>query len=326
MRISSEADLDSLTRGAKLLAVVAAWSELGLWRRLAEASDPLRVDELPADERALRITAAVLSNAGLLDGAGSTLKLSAMGRRMYEHSELLSKQALEDLGDLSRMADVVKDGGPVRDSNGASKATSGGVRPDDLEHTRSFLDRLYRRSRDSAASSAGWIARRSFPGARALDLGGGHGRYAHELARRGMRVTLFDRPIAIDLAKERFGEEIGYIGGDFHEDSLGGPYDVVLLSNIVHSEPPEGNIKLIERCASALEKGGWLIIKDLFLDELGRDPEEAAFFGTTMLYYTESGQCYGAGDVGSWCRRAGLEKTETVAVGHSTLVFAKKPG
>lgn len=325
MRISTESDLDSLARGAKLIAVVAAWSELGLWRRLADADGPMDLNELPANLRSLRITAAVLANAGLLDGGKDLWTLSAAGRRLFDRNELLAGDSLDWLGDLSRMSQVLREGGPVRDVDGGSKATSGGVRADDMEHTRRFLDKLYRRSEDSAKKSAFWVARRSFDGARALDLGGGHGRYAHELASLGMRVTLFDQPIAIELAKERFSEEISYIGGDYHTDSLGGPYDIVFMSNIVHSEPGPSNAALIDRVSRVLEPGGWLVIKDMFLDELGRDPEEAAFFGTTMLYYTEAGRCYSVEDAADWCGRAGLERDDTVAVGHSTLLFARKP-
>ena len=39
------------------------------------------------------------------------------------------------------------------------------------------------------------------PSGRALDLGGGHGRYGHALAKGGHMVTLFDREICCEIAR-----------------------------------------------------------------------------------------------------------------------------
>ena len=325
MRVHTEADFDSMTRGAKLLAVAAAWHELGLFEALAASSEPVGLDELPGDPRAVALTAPVLMNAGLLDGDGRAVRLSTVGRSLFERGELPSAQNLEWLGDIAKMGEVLRQGGPVRAADGTSKATRGGVRPDDPERTRNFLNVLFRRSADSAAETASWIARRVGPGARALDLGGGHGRYAHELVQRGLEATLFDLPVPADLARERFGDELRVIAGDYKLDPLGGPYDAALLSNIVHGEDDEANAALIEKIAGELSPGGWIVIKDMFIDEQGRDPEEAAFFNTTMLYYTQGGRSYGLTEAKSWCERAGLGDFEAIAVSTFTLAFARKP-
>ncbi len=314
-----------MVRGAKLIAVVAAWVELGIVDKLAKATEPVPVDELPGDRRAVELSASVLANAGLLDGDGEAVRLSPTGRRLYEQGELPSPKNLEWFGDLSRMTDVLREGGPVRDENGRSKVTRGGVRPEDTQRTREFLDMLYRRSAESAAETASWIARHVPAGARALDLGGGHGRYAHELKQRGMEATLFDLPVPADLARERFGDELRVVAGDYKTDDLGGPYDVALLSNIVHGEDDASNRALTQKLAQSLAPGGLLVIKDMFLDEQGRDPENAAFFTTTMLYYTEGGRSYSLRDVKAWYESAGLEGFDVIAVESFTLTLARRP-
>lgn len=326
MKIHTESDFDLLLRNVKLLSVAAAWTELGLWEELARRDGPVDLAELPGDPRALSITAAVLAHAGLLDGAGDTWRLSPVARELQARGQMPTGRNFDVLQDLSKMAEVLREGGPVRGPDGKSKATSGGVKPEDVEATRRFLDMLYRRSETSAESAAEWIVPRLPPGARVLDVGGGHGRYSEAFARRGCRATLFDFPHVTDYARERYGDRLAYRPGSFHVDDFGGPYECAFLSNIVHGESGAANAALTKRLFAALAPGGFIVFKDMFIDEQGRDPEQAVFFGTTMLFYTEGGRTYTLRDVSAWCREAGFEEPDAVAVETFNLVFARKPG
>ena len=165
MRINSEADFDALARAAKLLAVASAWTELGLWDALAAADGPVDLAEVSGDTRALTITAPLLAHAGLLDGGGRHWRLSAVARAMHGRGELPTERNLGWIGDLTRTPQVLRDGGPVRGPDGESKATSGGVRPNDRAATRTFLDMLYRRSEAAAEQLADWIGPRLASGA-----------------------------------------------------------------------------------------------------------------------------------------------------------------
>lgn len=325
MRIGAEADVDALGRAAKLLAVASAWSELGLWDVLAGRDEAVELSELPGDPRALAICAPVLAHAGLLDGDGHRWAMSETARTLHARGELPHGHNLDWFGDLGRMAQVLREGGPVRSADGVPKLTTGGVRVDDRERTRAFLDMLYRRSEQSAAEVARWLVPRLSDGAAVLDLGGGHGRYARLLAERGCTVTLLDLPIVVELARERHGEALRYLTGDFHTAELGGPYDAALLSNIVHGEPPEACAALVARLFAALAPGGQLVLKDMFIDEQGRDPENAVMFGVTMLYYTQRGQSYTVADVRAWCAAAGFASVEVIALASYSLLIARKP-
>lgn len=58
---------------------------------------------------------------------------------------------------------------------------------------------------------------------RVLDLGGGHGAYAVELARRGADVTLVDQPAALTMAREAAadaGVDLDLVGGDYLADDV----------------------------------------------------------------------------------------------------------
>ena len=75
-------------------------------------------------------------------------------------------------------------------------------------------------------------------------------------------------------------------------DDLGGPYDLIMLSNIVHGLGPDEMESLFPRLRSALTPGGVVAIKDMFLDHTMARPESAAMFGLTMLLYTSAGRSH----------------------------------
>ena len=162
-----------------------------------------------------------------------------------------------------------------------------------------------------------------------LDLGGGHGRYAHELVQRGLRATLYDRPVCVDLARERYGDTLGYRVGDFLGDDLGGPYDAALLSNIVHGLGTEEVAGLFRSLHSSLASGGLLALKDMFLDDLGAWPAPAAFFGLSMQLYTREGRSWTVGEVREAAIPAGFREPEAVVdadLGHTLLLLRATDG
>lgn len=316
--IHSPQDLDRLRRSAHAYAVVAAWSGAGLFDALA--GGPRRLDALPADTRAVVVTVPILLHLGLLQGDGERFELSSSARRLWEQGRLGLGGAENVLGDLSNLDPVLSQGGPVR-------ATEGGVREDDPEAAHAFLDRLFRLSAEVVDATVEVMTTHLEPGARVLDLGGGHGRYGHALAEAGFRVTLFDRPVCCDVARERFGDALEYRSGDFMVDALGGPYEAVLLSNIVHGLGPEENEALLARVRDAVVPGGWIALRDMFLDETRAQPEQAAFFGLTMLLYTREGQVYTLEQTRELCRSAGLvpDRHVTLYDQGSAFVLARRP-
>lgn len=328
MRVNNEGDFEELLYGARLLAVAAAWNALGLWRELAEKAGPTDLSDLPGDLRALEITARILAHGGLLEGTGRMFTLTEPGREIYQKGGLPTGRhltGLEGLEDLSRMADVIANGGPVRGPDGKSKVTSGGVTPDDLDNSRRFLDMLYHRAEGASAHVLKWLSRCIPNGGSVLDLGGGHGRFARTFADHGYRATLLDVPIVIDLARERHVDELDYRAGNYFEVDLGGPYDGVLMSNIIHSESHEDNARLFQRVSAALKPGGYLALRDVIVDDLGTGPARAVSFGITMLFYTNQGRTYTVREIAAWADGAGFTAPETISSGDHALVLMHKP-
>ena len=318
--IRTENDLDALSRAARAWAVLLAWGELGLFDALADGA-PRAPAQLPGDERAVSITAPILGHLGLLTRhrrpGGDAWALSDAGRRLVEETGL-SLGPASALADLARLPEVMRTGAPCFE-------TSGGVVKDDPERSRRFMDMLWRRSAAGAAETARLIGARRPAGA-ALDLGGGHGRYGAELADRGFDVTLFDRAICVGFARERHGDRFAYRSGDFTAPGarLGGPYDVALLSNIVHGLSEAELDGLLPRLREALRPGGLLVLKDMFLDDTGCGPEVSDVFGLSMLMCTAGGRSYAVDDMRRRLRAAGFASAEHVGVPYLSfsLLFA----
>jgi SAM-dependent methyltransferase len=305
LKLETEYDSYQWINAAKALAVVSAWNGLGLFERMR--GGPVLRSELPADARAIDTTLPVLQHVGLVALDGARVGLTERARRLLETREMPSDRNLVALRELGRMADVLRHGGPVKDDEGQPKATMGGTIAGDVAATERFLDMLYRISEEPAKSTFTWLA----PGLPAkgavLDLGGGHGRYARAFADAGHDVTLFDQEAVVGLAKKRHGESLRYLAGDFHKvDTFGGPYDLILMCNIVHGEATEANGSIVTRAAKSLRPGGRLVIRDMFLDEHGGNPGSAAFFGITMLYYTLHGRSPSIPEARGWFKDAGL--------------------
>jgi O-methyltransferase involved in polyketide biosynthesis len=122
---------------------------------------------------------------------------------------------------------------------------------------------------------------------------------------------VFDLPATLKTAERTVKEaglesRIALLPGDFNRDSLGGPYDVVLMSDVLHYQRAEANAGLVKKVFSHLNAGGRLIIKDRFLDEAGTSPAWAAAFAVHILVNTERGRCYKVSEASRWMIEAGF--------------------
>jgi len=309
MKISTPTDFDGLWRNATLYAIIAAWAQRGLFSSLMQK--PRAIEDLPANQRALECTVPMLIHSGLLQTDGQLLALTPLATKIEQQADW-PKAGLGQLSDLSRLGDTFDDGDPVKDEQGTPQKTDGGVNREVPEQARNFIDRLYHRSDESSLLTAQWLQRHWAAGGRILDLGGGHGRYAKELADRGFDLTLFDIELVVAFARERYGNTLSYINGDFLVDDLGGSWDGIFMSNIVHGLSEEENRHLLKRLRNALKPGAMLAVKDMFLDQSGAHPEVSAAFAVTMLMYTSAGKSYRLNDYQQWCQEAGFSDFQII--------------
>lgn len=160
---------------------------------------------------------------------------------------------------------------------------------------------------------------------RLLDLGGGAGTNAIAFCQvyAELTATVFDLPATLPLTEKTIKDaglesRIALRAGDFNKDGLGGPYDVVLMSDILHYQTFETNQALVKKVYDHLAPGGRLIIKDRFLDEAGTGPAWTTAFAVHILVNTQQGSCYKIAEAMQWMTKAGfasvseLERTAVV--------------
>ncbi|MBI2431724.1 MAG: methyltransferase domain-containing protein [Candidatus Hydrogenedentes bacterium] len=166
-----------------------------------------------------------------------------------------------------------------------------------------------------------------------LDLGTGPGTYAVTLLQRypRMRALLFDLPEVLPITREQvhkadLAPRVEFVAGDMTRDEFPPGYDLVLLSNIIHSFGPVVNRDLVRRCFTGMASGGRLIIKDFLVDPQRSGPPFSLMFALQMLLNTDGGDVYSTADVEAWTNAAGFVEGEFRDLTEQTrLWIVRKP-
>ncbi len=197
---------------------------------------------------------------------------------------------------------------------------------------------FYLAMRDIAREQAPGLAARLglAAGQRLLDLGGGPGVYGLTFADEtpGLMATVFDLPGAKtafdqEAALHQRGAEVAFIQGDYAQEPMGGPYDVIWISQVLHSEGPQACQELISKAAEALAPGGVLWVQEFYVGPQAPRNPWPALFSLNMLVNTPRGKSYTVEEVCGFMEKAGLQdcayQGPTVEGGPSSLVKGVKP-
>jgi hypothetical protein len=143
------------------------------------------------------------------------------------------------------------------------------------------------------------------PGAgRVLDLGGGHGEYGMEFARRGLDVVLQDRPAILDFPHRReawAAAGVELFAGDFFEALPEGPFDLVFCTGVTHTFDGEHNCRLYRRLRPLVPASGAVAI-GTFL----RGTPRARLFAVQMLVVGNRGDTHSEDEYRAWLGEAGF--------------------
>jgi len=188
-----------------------------------------------------------------------------------------------------------------------------------------------------------WRARQHAPGvvslldlsdvSRVLDVGGGSGAYAMAFVRAkpDIAAVVFDLPNVIPLTQEYIRQEglsdkVKTVVGDYGVDPLGGGFDLVFLSAIIHSNSPSQNRTLIRMAAEALAPHGQVVVQDFIMDEDRTGPPFAALFALNMLVGTEAGDTYTESEIRQWMEQEGLRHVVRKDTPFGTTLIIGKNG
>ncbi|MDE2161097.1 MAG: hypothetical protein KGJ30_19470, partial [Burkholderiales bacterium] len=190
---------------------------------------------------------------------------------------------------------------------------------DDAVRTRTFVMAMHERALGVARALVGCIdlaGRRSM-----LDVGGGPGTYSVLLTARfpGLRSEVLELPGVAAVARELVAqagasERVALRDGDYHGADFGSGKDVVLMSGMFHRETPAACRSLIARAAACLDRGGLLVVADVFTDAGGTSPAFAAMFGLNMMLTAPDGGVHADADVQRWMAEAGFVELRTTAL------------
>lgn len=309
--------------------VLAAAADLELFDKLAGG-------DFPADEAARRLGGDLRATSVLLDALAALGLLEKRGDRYHIAENVLGLLSGRGAGNVLAMAQhqancmrrwvqlarVVKTGRP------AEREPS--VRGEEADYA-SFIEAMDNISAPMAPQVVGDLQPQPFR--HLLDVGGASGSWtiAFLASYPGATATIFDLPQVIPQAKARIaeaglGHRVRFVGGDYLVDGLPKGADVAWVSAIIHSLSRQENRKLFASVFAALEQGGRILIRDVFMDESRTSPAYGALFAVNMLTATEGGGTYTLEEVREDLESAGFGGMRVVRKdeGMNAVVEARK--
>jgi predicted O-methyltransferase YrrM len=307
-----------------------AAAEIGLFETLTESgkSASQLADALDTDPRATELLLNALTALGVLDKRDDTFSIPEGLVPLLTGSEETAvlpmiRHHTTCAHRWDTLAEVVRTGRPVHDAAPAPRTET---------ELRAFILAMHVVGRDVADEVVAAVRPDRFR--RVLDVGGASGTYTIALLRAvpEIRVTLFDLPDVVGMARERLRksgllDRVELTSGDFYIDPLPGGHDLVLLSAIIHQNSPAQNRALYEKCLDSLEPGGSVVIRDLLMDESHTEPPGGALFALNMLVATEGGGTYSYEEIRSDLESVGFVDVELIqrSMWMNGLVAARRP-
>lgn len=165
-----------------------------------------------------------------------------------------------------------------------------------------------------------------------LDLRCGSGYYAVEFVKQkpGLKPVLFDFPRVIHFAKEQlekegYADKVEFVEGDLMTDDFGSGYDLVFISNIIHEYSIWDSIKILRKVFDSMNRGGWVVINEVIIDDDRTAPLYSAMFAVNMLVNTMEGDSFTETDIWVMLREAWFSNISRKATEFETaLMFAQK--
>ncbi|HKT03942.1 MAG TPA: methyltransferase [Rugosimonospora sp.] len=305
-----------LMQGYRDTGLLRAAIDLGLFGALAAGpvEAPAVAQRIGADPRGTRILLDALSAIGLVQrigerfqaapGAGELLDPSA-GPYVGHLAPILAGDAEWDA--LKTLSDAVRRGGTVAAENAE---TPGYAYWEDFAKHATF----------ATSPLAVLIAEILGPWARdrealsVLDVACGHGIYGYTLAaaQPQARVTSVDWPNVLPHTREhaaRLGvlERANFIEGDMFTVPLGGPYDVAMVTNVLHHFSEDRAVELLQRVHDALRPDSRLVVVGFTTDDETPEQDPAPYlFSVLMLVWTANGEVHSVDEYERMFKRAGF--------------------
>lgn len=282
-------------------AAIKAAIEVDLFTAVGEGHDtaPRMAARCGTSERGARILSDYLTVQGLLTkDAGGAYGLTPESAAFLSKSSPAYMGAMADfLGGphlqhmFSALTQAVKKGGVAVDASGSTaKEFDGWI---------DFANSMTAMMGPAAAQIAQIVNQPREATLGVLDVAASHGLFGFTIAKENpnARITALDWPNVVEITKanaQRWGlaDRVSTIGGDAFSVDLGGPYDVILLTNLLHHFDHDANVRLLKRMKSALRQGGRVITLESVPNDDRVTPPLPASFSLIMLATTPAGDSF----------------------------------
>jgi C-methyltransferase len=284
--------------------------ELRVFDCLSSPLDSGRVAAaIGADPRATRILLDALVANSLVLRDGELYSLSADVRRLlvstspeYFGGNTFTAASDWEWDTMRHLADVVRAGGPIGDA---------AAEQPDFPFWVDFATNLTGLTKASAGFLAEAVAV-DHP-QRILDVGSGPGVFGLVAARHPeSQVWLQDWPAVLAVAERRahamnLADRTRLIAGDAFEVPLGGPYDLIIVANLLLQFSAERSVQLLRRLVSVLADGGRIVIAGFTAgDAPPHEQAHAHMLGLLMLAGTSGGELHSSAAYQKMLATAGL--------------------
>jgi 2-polyprenyl-3-methyl-5-hydroxy-6-metoxy-1,4-benzoquinol methylase len=152
-----------------------------------------------------------------------------------------------------------------------------------------------------------------------LDVACSHGYYGVNLAKAEPRAHVWgvDWPNVLPITEknyERNGitDRFSKIPGDMFTTPLGGPYDIAMITNVLHHFSEVTSTQLLRRLCGVLKPGGRIAVTGHTFNE-GERPEDRALpylFSQIMLVMTDEGETHSVQTYQRMLTQAGFIKPQ----------------
>ena len=134
----------------------------------------------------------------------------------------------------------------------------------------------------------------------------------------GLRDEFNWAPV-LEVAREHAREQgmearTEFLEGDARSVDLGGPYDLVLVTQFLHHFPREACLDVLCRLRAAMAPGGKLAVVEFTVDEDRVSPPPAARFSLVLLATTAGGDGFTAAELESLVTEAGFGEVEVARI------------
>lgn len=151
-----------------------------------------------------------------------------------------------------------------------------------------------------------------------LDLGGGPGSYSIAFATRypELDITLYELEHTLaraDLLIRAAGmqDRIRCVEGSVTDEDLGGPYDAVFLSHVIHLFDEEAVERMLAASLRSTRSGGRVVVRDFIMNPAKAEPLLGALIGFNLWL---AGDAYSFVEVRDLMERVGLLDVELIEI------------